>query len=84
MILKSIFILIGLIFIITGIMYSKNYHDKNFATDYSYSTGYSGSLLGSLVEIILGFLLSSLPWYVLKIVLILIGILLIMVPIFLL
>ncbi|MEC2053926.1 hypothetical protein I6J18_06005 [Peribacillus psychrosaccharolyticus] len=74
MILKIIIVIIGVTFIGCGILYNRNYHEKHFVEGYSSSNTTNDSLIGTVLFFLMGFILSVLPWYVIKILLLLIGI----------
>lgn len=75
MVLKIIIVIIGITFIGCGILYNRKYHKKHFVEGYSSSSNTTNdSLIGTLLFFLMGFILSVLPWYVIKILLLLIGI----------
>lgn len=77
MVLKIIIIVIVIIFVGCGILYNKNFHEKHFVEGYSSASNTTNdSLIFALLFFVIGFLLSILPWYLNKILLILIGLLL--------
>lgn len=75
--MKPIIFLLGLAIIIIGLLYSKKHH-KNFLTSYSSgssSSSVNDSLIIGAFYFLIGFILSISPWYIVKIILLLLGIL---------
>ena len=76
--MKTIIFLLGLGIIIIGLLYSKKHHEKFFLTSYSSSSSSSSvndSLIIGAFYFLIGFILSISPWYIVKIILLLLGIL---------
>jgi hypothetical protein len=74
MIWKILVIIIGVFIVGVGILYNKKYHNEKFSDTYVSS---SGSFIGDIIVFIFMFIMRILPWYVLKTILILTGLLLI-------
>ncbi len=67
---------IGAFILICGILIPKDHYDKYFKkADQSISS--TGSIIGDILSSIIVFLLGFLPWYVMKILLLLLGLTLI-------
>lgn len=75
MVIKIIIMLLGIVITIVGLLYSKSYHEKHFSSDIS-SVTFSDGIIGFIIEFVVLGLLSILPWYINKALVILIGLLL--------
>lgn len=71
---------IGIVIIILGLLFNKQFHEKNFTEAYSSgstSTSVNDSIIGGILYIIIGFFVSIMPWYIIKTLIILIGIIIV-------
>lgn len=75
MVIKIIIMLLGIVITIVGLLYSKSYHEKHFLSDISSGT-FSDGIIGFIIEFVVLGLLSILPWYINKAVVIFIWLLL--------
>jgi|GEM_PF-2856175 len=75
--MKIIILLLGIAITVIGIIYSKSYHEKNFTKSYASSSSTSSindSIILGALYFLIGFLLSISPWYIVKSLLIGVGI----------
>ncbi|MED4407097.1 hypothetical protein [Heyndrickxia coagulans] len=79
MAIKVILIIIGIIIIVIGVFYNKQYHEKHFASDSSFGINGGDGFIVFIIETIVITVLSILPWYIFKFILFLIGISLIVI-----
>jgi hypothetical protein len=82
MIVKIIFIIIGFLFIIGGFKYTEEFHKRKMSQAYIMADNSSDSIIGTILVIIGGFILRSLPWYILKSLLLVSGLGIILLAIF--
>ncbi|EST13692.1 hypothetical protein P343_01540 [Sporolactobacillus laevolacticus DSM 442] len=75
MVIKIIIMLLGIVITIVGLLYSKSYHEKHFSSDINSGT-FSDGIIGFIIEFVVLGLLSILPWYINKALVISIGLLL--------
>ncbi|MDD1515379.1 hypothetical protein [Priestia megaterium] len=73
---------IGLLFIVLGIIYKKTYHEKKFGKDIGQTGVNTGSFLGDIFGSLLLFILAILPWYFIKSIFILLGLVIIVLACF--
>lgn len=71
MIIKSISVLMGLVFLIGSVFYRKKEHKK--AREEGTLGNYSGSFIASIIGGIIGIFLQLAPWWLSKILFFLIG-----------
>lgn len=71
MIIKTISILMGLVFLISSLFYRKKDHKK--AREEGTVGNYSGSLIASIIGGIIGIFLQLAPWWLSKMLFFLIG-----------
>lgn len=76
MIGKLIAYLIGALLICIGFFYKKKHHEK-YGESIGRSTSSTGSIIGDILVSISIFLLGLMPWFLVKIILILLGLILI-------
>jgi hypothetical protein len=73
MVIKVFVGLLGLFFVLLGYFYNTEFHEKKFASMFSDSTAGGGSGIETIILQLVGVILSLLPWYVIKGVFFLIG-----------